>query len=485
MKQCALIVGNDAYSGSALQNAVNDATDIASKLKELGFNCILAANATHQEMDQKLSDFGTLLLAHEVGLFFFAGHGMQIDGVNYLAAVDTKFDKEIDAKFSSLQLNKVIETMENAGNRTSIIILDACRNNPYERGWRSGGPRGLAPVYAPKGMIIGYATSPGQVASDGDGKNGAYTQAILSHIGQQDLSVENLFKRVRNTLSSSTTGKQISWEHTSLMGDYVFNNSQALTGTALAYSEDALADGSFHPHGPVGDIIQGLRSYDFYQQNPTMSRITQQIFEKASKDECFVLGRNIYQAGCGPSFRAVEFMDTLSNSLKRFPEMIRLHLLNGMLYEIYFDSRGLKRKYFKAGKLDEVFALEDTPDFSGSFEFIQKVLQPFLAELFYSPGSKAEVCIDLVVAKYHAVQAISKVCFEGQNVLYNLAGDAFFDLDNDGAADFQTRQTMRSKLSEALVTPQFRLKISYVGEELKEESFVTPHRLNLQRIAPK
>jgi Caspase domain len=485
MKQCALIIGNDAYPDAVLKNAVNDATDIEAKLKELGFTCILTANATHKEMDQSLSDFGSQLSAHEVGLFFFAGHGMQIDGVNYLAAVDTSFDKEIDAKYSSLQLNKVIETMEIAGNRTSVIILDACRNNPYERRWRSGGPRGLAPVYAPKGMIIGYATSPGQVASDGDGKNGAYTHALLSHIGQQDLSVESFFKRVRNSLSSSTSGKQISWEHTSLMGDYYFNNSLALTGSTTAYSEDAIADGMYRPRGPIGDIIQGLKSHNFYEQNPAINQISPVKLEAAGKDECFVLGRNIYQAACGGSFSAEPFVSALSRSLHAFPEPIRLHLLNGMLYELYFDSRGLKRKFSKANKLDEVFALEDNPEFTSSFEFIKKALQPFLAELFYIPGSKTEVCVDLVVAKFNAIQAIAKVCFEGQNVLYGMIGEGYFDLNIDGVGEIVTRQTIRAKLSEALATPQFRLKISYVGEPLAEDKFGAPYRLNLQRIAPK
>ena len=176
-------------------------------------------------MDEALKDFASELSGAEVGLFFFAGHAMQISGENFLTAIDTDFDSETDAKYSSLRLNKVIEVLEKGDNATSVIILDACRNNPYERRWRGGEHLGLAPVYAPKGTIIAYATSPGQTASDGDNKNGAFTSVLLTHIDNQNLTIEDLFKRVRNTLSAMTSGKQTSWEHTSLMGDFFFNPS--------------------------------------------------------------------------------------------------------------------------------------------------------------------------------------------------------------------------------------------------------------------
>jgi uncharacterized caspase-like protein len=146
---------------------------------------------------------------------------MQIEGENYLTAVDSDFGNETDAKHSSLSLNRVIETMEKSGAATKIIILDACRDNPFEFAWhRSAATRGLAPVYAPRGTIIAYATSPGQVALEGKDRNGRYTAALLKHIDVPDLSLEAMFKRVRNTLNGTTKGKQISWEHTSLAGEF-------------------------------------------------------------------------------------------------------------------------------------------------------------------------------------------------------------------------------------------------------------------------
>jgi len=225
MNKKALCIGNASYPESPLKNPAKDAKDLSNKLTALGFSCMVCENSNIVTMQEALTTFADRLSDADVGLFFFAGHGMQIDGNNYLTAIDTDFESEISAKYSSLPLNMVIDFLEKGGNETSIIILDACRNNPYERRWRNGRNLGLAPVYAPKGTIIAFATSPGQMASDGEGKNGAFTSALLKHIEVQNVTIEDLFKRVRNTLSVLTAGKQTSWEHTSLMGDFFFNSS--------------------------------------------------------------------------------------------------------------------------------------------------------------------------------------------------------------------------------------------------------------------
>lgn len=157
----ALVIGNATYKGcNPLNNPVHDTDDIASKLTSYGFHSLVATNATRLSME-----FKDLLAKNDVGLFFFAGHGMQIDGTNYLLATDTDTSGEIDAKHSALSLDKVIDTMAKSSASMKVIILDACRNNPWERAWhRNAATRGLASVYAPKGTIIGFATSPGEVA---------------------------------------------------------------------------------------------------------------------------------------------------------------------------------------------------------------------------------------------------------------------------------------------------------------------------------
>ena len=177
----ALVIGNAEYDhGSKLKNRINDAEDIAKALADGGFNVEKLTDATFREMKKALKAFekaaddgGT------VSVFFFAGHGVEVDGVNYLIAKDTEADDNPDVEAGALSLDEVIRRMEPKGGntRTSIIILDACRDNPFERKWR-GKPRGLAPVYAPRGTLVAFATSPGQYASDVTGRNGLYTQAL-------------------------------------------------------------------------------------------------------------------------------------------------------------------------------------------------------------------------------------------------------------------------------------------------------------------
>ena len=266
----ALVIGNSAYpDGDDLANPVNDATDLGVKLKSYGFDVTVALDCTHKEMDRSLKDFRELLKTHEVALFFFAGHGMQIDGVNHLLATDTDMESEDDAKFSSLSLDKVVKAMERSNASTKIIILDACRNNPWERKWDRGpASRGLASVYAPKGTIIGFATSPGETASDGVGRNGTYTAALLEHIEAPDVSIETMFKRVRNTVAAATGGKQTSWEHTSLSAEFYFD--LGLGNLIDEYDPTALADRLFviDPGKKSHRVIKELRSYNWYRQIP-------------------------------------------------------------------------------------------------------------------------------------------------------------------------------------------------------------------------
>src|SRR5690606_17845968 len=154
-KLSALVVGISEYpDGAALKNPVNDADDVTEALKELGFNTIKVINATAEDVDRGLESFKDALNSSDVGLFYFAGHGMQIKGENYLNTVDTSFQDEISAKHSSFPLNQIIDTMDSCSNSTNIIILDACRNNPFVRAWNRGPDQsGLASVYTPRGTF--------------------------------------------------------------------------------------------------------------------------------------------------------------------------------------------------------------------------------------------------------------------------------------------------------------------------------------------
>ena len=161
-KLTALVVGISNYpNGGALQNPANDASDMAKALEDFGFSVISKIDCMVEDLDRAVESFKDNLNSNEVGQFYFAGHGMQIKGENYLNTTDTNFLDEISAKHSSFPLNQVIEVMDSCANRTNLIVLDACRNNPFVRAWNRGPEqRGLASVYTPRGTPIAFATSP-------------------------------------------------------------------------------------------------------------------------------------------------------------------------------------------------------------------------------------------------------------------------------------------------------------------------------------
>jgi len=482
----ALCIGNAAYPEEKLKNPVNDAQDVASQLEALGFHCITLTDSTSIKMEESLSQFSDSLEETEVGLFFFAGHGMQIDGLNYLTAIDTNFEKELDAKFSSLALGKVIDTLERGDNSTSIIVLDACRSNPYERRWRGVNSSGLAPVYAPKGTMIAYATSPGQIAFDGLGANGAFTAAFLKHLATQNVPIEDLFKRVRNTLSATTSGKQISWEHTCLMGDFFFNQAILTDEFIAEYSKHALRDAEYHPYPDreVDQIIVSLRSHYWYTQNPAVSKLATFDFRATEKDELFVLGRNLYQAACGDATNAVHYFSQLHTRLSKLPDEVAFHMLNGILFEIYFDSHSRFRLKKKTGLMDSVFALEESQEFARSFDYIRQALLPYEKHLFYMPGNQKEILVDIINSKEIAGKStVESISTDGQDVFYCLDRQT---LVSNAETTFQSATSVsrfESDLASAMTTPRRRLKLTYTHTPSPDSSLVVPVDYKIQKIS--
>jgi hypothetical protein len=221
-QRIALVIGNSAYSSAPLKNPVNDATAMATQLHKLGFTVILKKNANLRGMEDALTDFGDRLKRGGVGLFFYAGHGLQVGGANYLVPIGAKINREADIKYETLDAGKILDEMATANNELNIVIFDACRDNPYSRSFRNAS-RGLAIVSnAPVGTFISYSTSPGNVASDGDGRNSPYTEALLWYMKEPGLTIEQVFKGARAKLGKDTGGKQIPWELSSLQGEFYF-----------------------------------------------------------------------------------------------------------------------------------------------------------------------------------------------------------------------------------------------------------------------
>ncbi|MGE0355708.1 MAG: caspase domain-containing protein [Burkholderiales bacterium] len=217
----ALVVGNAAYPGAAaLRNPVNDAKAVADRLRALGYEVQLRTDASQREMTRAVSQFGQSLRPGSVALFYYAGHGMQVRGRNFLVPVDAQIESEASARSESVDLDLVLEQLGPA--RLSMVILDACRNNPFENRFRSGRGGGLAQIDAPKGTLLAYATAPGKVASDGEGAHGLYTAELLKAMDLPGIKVEEAFKTVRVNVIKATASEQIPWESSSLTGDYYF-----------------------------------------------------------------------------------------------------------------------------------------------------------------------------------------------------------------------------------------------------------------------
>jgi hypothetical protein len=204
-----------------LANPLNDAKDMADLLQKLGFDVTHRGDLAQNEMKKEIRAFGKKLMSGGIGLFYYAGHGAQLNGRNYLIPIGAVIEKENDLEYEAVDAGMVLDEMFAAGNELNIVVLDACRNNPFARSLRSGS-RGLAVMKAPSGTIIAYATAPGEVASDGASRNGLYTQELLRNIQTAGLLLEDVFKRTRVAVRQNSNGKQIPWESSSLEGDFYF-----------------------------------------------------------------------------------------------------------------------------------------------------------------------------------------------------------------------------------------------------------------------
>ncbi len=219
----ALVIGNSNYEFAKLPNAVNDADSLARELRLVGFDVIHKTDLNRQQMEETINDFGAKLKERGgVGMVYYAGHGLQIGGENYLVPVRSDISKEKDIKYKSVHMGYLLDELETAGNGMNIVVLDACRDNPYSTKYRSmkNGLAGIA--IAPVGTYIAYATSPGGVASDGKGVNGLYTQELLKALRVPGLKIEDVFKIVRTNVRRSSNGQQIPWENSSLEGNFYF-----------------------------------------------------------------------------------------------------------------------------------------------------------------------------------------------------------------------------------------------------------------------
>ena len=230
------MIGISAYQHTTpLTNPHNDAEDIAAALGALGFQVILGTDLEKRALDLKIREFARALEGADVGLFFYAGHGLQVKGSNYLVPIDARLEREQDLDFDAVRIEFVLAQMEREA-KTNIVFLDACRNNPLARNLeRTMGTRGvgenngLAEIRSKdvgSGTFIAFATQPGNVASDGSGRNSPFSAALKKHIGAPGVTLSDMMIDVRNEVRAETKGYQLPWEHSSMQARFYFNNAQ-------------------------------------------------------------------------------------------------------------------------------------------------------------------------------------------------------------------------------------------------------------------
>ncbi len=240
----ALVLGNSKYQAvPALDNPANDAADLATALRGMGFTVIEARDGTRDAMANAVRDFSARLSGADVALFFYAGHGLQMNGENYLVPVDAKIETPADVRFNTVNLTDIQQEMEGTG-RANIIVLDACRNNPFldklARGSRAAPSRGLGRVDASgQGSLIVYSTQPNNVALDGAGRNSPFTAALLKHIATPGIEVRQMLSRVRGDVLAATDQKQTPWDSSSLVGDVYLAGAPSPVTTASPTSTPA------------------------------------------------------------------------------------------------------------------------------------------------------------------------------------------------------------------------------------------------------
>ena len=278
-RRLALVIGNSAYrSVGALTNPGNDARAVSEILNAASFEVVRAADLTLEEMQQVIGDFAAKLSEagpNAVALVFFAGHGLQVDGENFLIPVDAQIGQQSDVTSQSVRLADLMRTLEAAPSKMRIVILDACRNNPFSALGNAAG-KGLAIVDAPARSIVAYSTAPGAQALDGNGLHSPYTAAFMKVSKQSGVPIEQFFKRVRVLVSEVTDGKQFPWESSSLTGDFVLFptiNAQIAqtsdTGAILQFANDpAVQLASIRTRSPYEayEMVVAEDTVEFYEE---------------------------------------------------------------------------------------------------------------------------------------------------------------------------------------------------------------------------
>lgn len=467
MKRLALCIGNNEYTVlPELACAVSDAEAVETKLKELGFDTILQTNLDREYLASTIVDFVERIENYDAVLLYYAGHGFQIDGDNILAPIDLDIKtKSTLVKYNAFPLGDLMELLNKYPEQTKIVILDACRVGLGNR----GGFGDFAPVSAPQGSIIAFATSPGQSSNEKrDINHGIYTATLLNYIGLPRVPIETVFKKVRECLTAETGGTQVPWEHTSLIGDFYLNPDTIYDG--VVYCGEALADSRYKFFNDIiiKGIVDELKSHSWPTQESGINKVNNIDFTNASGNDLFVLGRNIYQAADGSCFAVQRFIDSFEENDKITAQAKR-HLLNGMLYEIYFNSDNKMRNKFKLGYYQSVITCVEKPEFYSSKEFIASELYKADNRVIYIPGQNELMEFSVVLARIDADIVVDDIIYHGKSIFYSIGGSRKANTDVTRPCRCYM---FEQELAFAVVAQSDYIKVQYIGLNISRDTVV-------------
>ena len=254
----ALVIGNSNYKNSPLKNPVNDSRDMAAKLRGMGFTVIERNNLLVKQIGSTLREFRSKLTPGSVALVYYAGHGLQIKGDNYFPTVDAEISGEEDVPNQSLAMRQIMDVLGDAKTRLNLVFLDACRDNPYSRSFRSAS-KGLSKENAPSGTLISFATRPGSVASDGDGRNGLYTGALLQAMDNKNQPIEQVLKRVVSNVKAYSKNQQEPWMEGSIEGEFCFGDCTSTVQVSV--SDDRALWDSVKDSRDVNDLMAYVKKF--------------------------------------------------------------------------------------------------------------------------------------------------------------------------------------------------------------------------------
>lgn len=396
MKTLALIIGNNEYyEGARLDNAVNDATSIKKEFERLGFEIIFKCDCSSDDYTELLTEFEEKISNFDASIFYYAGHGFELEGENYLSAIDSQIPpaNTYIASRKSIRLTEILEIHKKYNDKVNIVIIDACRKS-FDR---SSG-NSIAPMFAPKGSLIAFSTSTNEGANDrGFEGNSIYTGALLKYIGRERLSIEELFKKVRKTVYALSEGKQTTWEHTSLINDYYFNTGQRANSVSIPYDENVVKDINYdEDKDDFSQLIKEIRILNWHKQNHAITELLKFDPNELDKNQQFIFGRNLLQSS-RHAFNSIDFFEALEENLTKYSNDGENHLLNGILFEMYFNSYGeFRTDSIKNYYLEEVLLLRKKTQFINSFKFIKELLEVTDYKLLYMPEPKDSI-IDIDV----------------------------------------------------------------------------------------